>query len=101
MGKKNSKAANDDKKQEEQKPLTKTEKFAKEIVDYFKNQVNIDIEQYRDATTKMFDNSRMINIDWNSVPKSQQYALMEAVNKPYSPYVATKSGTWMWTIMKK
>ena len=73
--------------------LSPVEDFAKSIVDFFKKQVNVDIEKYRDNSTKNFDSQNVLNIDWNAVPKTEQQKLLQVINKPYSPFVAQKSGT--------
>ena len=81
--------------------LSPVENFAKSIVDFFKKQVSVDIEKYRDNITKNFDNQNVINIDWNAIPKTEQQKLLQAISKSYSPFVAQKSGAWMWSIMRK
>ena len=59
----------------EKKTLNRKEKNAKNIKDYIKHQVNIDIENYRDETTRRFDNSKLVNVDWKKMSHNQQNAI--------------------------
>lgn len=59
----------------EKKTLNRKEKNAKNIRDYIKHQVNIDIENYRDETTRRFDNSKLVNVDWKKMSHNQQNAI--------------------------
>ena len=77
------------------------DQLAQDISDYLSTQVKLDIDKYRDSTTKGFDTENYINIDYKAMPKTEQQKLNQALNKPYSPFTSEMSGTWMLTIQKK
>lgn len=81
--------------------LSPKAQLAKDISDYLNEQVNVDIDKYRDQTTKNFDGENAINIDWKSMPKTEQQKVSQALNKRYSPFRAEMSGVWMLTIQRK
>lgn len=62
--------------------------------DYFKTQGNVDIEQYRDSTTKQFDNRNTITVDYKRMPKTVQQRFNRALATKYSPYRAEALGAW-------
>lgn len=79
----------------------KAGKLESQIADYFQKQANIDINQYRDDTTRRFDKKNQINIDFKSMPKTVQQNFVHAMNAKYSPFVMTDLGAWGKTITRK
>lgn len=50
--------------------------------EWIKNQVNVDIEKYRDSATKQFDKRGYITIDWNKMPRTER-AYIEDIARRY------------------
>lgn len=78
----------------------KASKAAKETAGSFiQKQVNIDIEQFRSATTKQFDRRGMVNVDWSSMARNQQNAILSLANKYPDRLQVLDNGAWMKTII--
>lgn len=75
--------------------------FETEVANYFERQAGIYIDDYRNEDTRSFDKKRsMINLDWDSIPKTKQREIQQAVAMHYSPYKLIDNGAWMKAIVK-
>lgn len=82
------------------KPVTL--KSAKDIPNFIKNQTGIDINKYRDDTTRRFDKRSYINIDWSSMPASARRSLELLSRANYSTNIQLEDqGAWMKAIRIK
>lgn len=70
-------------------------------VDFVQHQLGIDLNKYRDDTTKRFDGRGFVTIDAKSVPKSDWRKIeMLAADHGGSMEIA-RSGTWMAQLRMK
>ena len=82
------------------KPVTL--KSAKDIPNFIKNQTGIDINKYRDDTTRRFDARFYINVDWASMPASARRSLELLSRANYSTTIQLEDqGAWMKAIRIK
>ena len=82
------------------KPVTL--KSAKDIPNFIKNQTGIDINKYRDDTTRRFDARFYISVDWASMPASERRSLELLSRANYSTNIQLEDqGAWMKAIRIK
>lgn len=93
------KRTNEDKrkKRTENKRMSKKEKNAKNVRDFIKHLVNIDIDEYRDETTRSFDASRYVNVDWKAMNRNQQNSI-KRLEHEFSRIKLHPNGAWMMGI---
>lgn len=77
-------------------------KTSNEIINYIKDNTGVDLNQYRDDTTRRFDreksrkSERCFCVDWKSIPKTDQRKI-ELLENQYGKQVFSmdEMGAWM------
>lgn len=64
------------------------------VIDYIKHQTDIDLELYRDETTKRFDGRKGFAIDWKAMGRNEQRNIKELAQK-YGTFNLHDGGAWM------
>ena len=87
------------KKPKEKKPkLSRKESAAQNTRDFIKHQVNVDIDKYRDDFTKQFDNTKITNVDWKRIPRTERQQI-EHLQAAYGGAIKLhNNGAWMMGI---
>lgn len=62
--------------------------------DWIKNQVNVDIEKYRDSATKQFDKRGFITINWKSMPRTERAYIEQLAQKYPNRIQLFDAGAW-------
>ena len=62
--------------------------------DWIKNQVNVDIEKYRDSATKQFDRRGYITVDWKSMPRTERAYIEQLAQKYPNRIQLFSAGAW-------
>lgn len=65
------------------------------VVDFVREQIGINLEKYRDETTRRFDKRGMITVDYQSMPKNEQRSLELLAVQYGGSLEISRSGTWM------
>lgn len=66
------------------------------VIDYISKQTGVDLNKYRDNITRNFDNRSGINVDWNSMPKSDRQKVLDLANRyGGGQYSVEDNGAWM------
>lgn len=71
------------------------------VVDYFLKQVNVDLNNYRDDTTRQFDRRNMLTVDWESIPKVERQYIEQAAQAYGGRYTIQDAGPWMKCICQQ
>lgn len=85
------------KKVTKEKTAAPTLKTAKDIVPWVKYQTGVDLDKYRDSSTKGFDKRNQIFVDASKMSKTERrnLALLET-HKGYKTNISSElSGTWL------
>lgn len=84
-------------KEKEQKKKTRpSKKKTEQIVrDYIKQQVDVDIDDYRDDYTRRFDGARWVNLDWAGMPRTVRQKIQSATVPKYSKVRLEATGATM------
>ena len=87
---------------ESQRKEKATESYKKDtakqagIVNYIYEQTGVNLNKYRDDTTRKYDKRDGINIDWNSIPKVDRQKILELSNRyGGGKYSMEDNGSWM------
>ncbi len=86
-------------KNAEPKPSRK-EKAAQKTRDWIKNQIDVDIDKYRNDTTRRFDNTKLTNVDWSSMPKTERRRIEELASRYGGSLKLHNNGAWMKAIQR-
>lgn len=79
----------------EPKPQRKEDKNARMTAgDWIKNQVNVDIEKYRDNATKQFDKRGFITINWKNMPRTERAYIEQLAQKYPNRIQLFDAGAW-------
>lgn len=62
--------------------------------DWIKNQVNVDIEKYRDSATKQFDKRGFITINWKNMPRTERAYIEQLAQKYPNRIQLYDAGAW-------
>lgn len=62
--------------------------------DWIKNQVNVDIEKYRDSATKQFDKRGFITINWKRMPRTERAYIEQLAQKYPNRIQLFDAGAW-------
>ena len=62
--------------------------------DWIKNQVNVDIEKYRDNATKQFDKRGFITVDWKRMPRAERAYIEQLATKYPNRIQLFDAGAW-------
>lgn len=62
--------------------------------DWIKNQVNVDIEKYRDNATKQFDKRGFITINWKNMPRTERAYIEQLAQKYPNRIQLFDAGAW-------
>lgn len=62
--------------------------------DWIKNQVNVDIEKYRDSATKQFDKRGLITVDWKRMPRAERAYIEQLATKYPNRIQLFDAGAW-------
>ena len=62
--------------------------------DWIKNQVNVDIEKYRDNATKQFDKRGLITVDWKRMPRAERAYIEQLATKYPNRIQLFDAGAW-------
>lgn len=66
------------------------------IVSYISEQTGVNLNKYRDDTTRKYDKRGGINIDWNNVPKGDRQKILDLANRyGGGRYSVEDNGAWM------
>lgn len=66
------------------------------IVNYISEQTGVDLNKYRDDTTRKYDKRDGINIDWNNVSKGDRQKILDLANRyGGGRYSVEDNGAWM------
>lgn len=67
-----------------------------QLIEFIKKQVDIDLNDYRDETTRSFDKRNFLNVDWKSMSRDTQRKIYQAVNAYGGQKIIMQdSGSWM------
>ena len=61
---------------------------------WIKNQVNVDIEKYRDSATKQFDRRGYITVDWKNMPRTERAYIEQLAQKYPNRIQLFDAGSW-------
>lgn len=62
--------------------------------DWIKNQVNVDIEKYRNSATKQFDKRGFITIDWKNMSRTERAYIEQLAQKYPNRIQLFDAGAW-------
>lgn len=66
------------------------------IVSYISEQTGVNLNKYRDDTTRKYDKRDGINIDWNNVPNGDRQKILDLANRyGGGRYSVEDNGAWM------
>ena len=74
-----------------------TQRRYQAVIDFVKHQINIDLEDYRDETTKRFDGRRGFSINWKAMGRNDQYNMKELARKS-GRFNLHDGGAWMMSV---
>lgn len=82
-------------------PVKKDTARQSEIVNYISKQTGIDLNKYRDDTTRKSDKRDGINVDWSSMSKSDRQKVTDLANRYGGRFTLEDNGAWMKLIRIK
>lgn len=96
-GKTQSKQATEPKQEvKPSEPIKKDTARQSDLIGYINKQVGVDLNKYRDDTTRKFDRRDGISIDWDSVPKNDRQKILDLANRYGGDrYSVEDNGAWM------
>ena len=62
--------------------------------EWIKNQVNVDIEKYRDSATKQFDMRGFITVNWKNMPRTERAYIEQLAQKYPNRIQLFDAGAW-------
>jgi hypothetical protein len=89
------------KKQSEQPKQKQSKQKAKQgkpvtIQKFIQEQVGVDIDKYRDETTRRFDMQGGINVDWKRMPEDAKNKIQRLAAMQYDTNISLEdNGAWM------
>lgn len=70
--------------------------------EFVKTQTGVDLEKYRDSTTRRFDKRGVIIVDWKRMPETARQKIMVLSTRQYTNNIEIEEfGTWGMQIRKK